>query len=46
MFKNYLKTALRNFLRHKGYTALNVIGLAIGIAASVLILQYVTTELS
>jgi len=46
MFKNYLKTTLRSFLRHKGYTTLNIVGLAIGIAASMLILQYVTSEFS
>ena len=46
MFKNYLTTALRNLLRHKGYSAINVLGLAIGIACCVLILLYVQDELS
>src|SRR3954471_16245098 len=46
MFQNYLKIAWRNILRHKQYSAINILGLAIGIAASVLILQYVTFELS
>src|SRR5205809_4331082 len=35
MFKNYCKTALRNLLRYKNYTLLNIIGLGIGIAAMV-----------
>src|SRR3954454_8900242 len=46
MFKNYFKIAWRNTMRHKQYSAINILGLAIGIAASVLILQYVTFELS
>jgi putative ABC transport system permease protein len=46
MFKNYLKIALRNFVIHKLYTAINIIGLAIGIACSILILLFVRNELS
>jgi putative ABC transport system permease protein len=46
MFKNHLKIALRNLLRHKGYSAINIIGLAMGMAACLLILQYVSFELS
>ena len=46
MLKNYLTVALRNLLRHKGYSAINVLGLAIGIACCVLILLYVQDELS
>lgn len=46
MFRNYLTVALRNLLRHKGYSAINVLGLAIGIACCVLILLYVQDELS
>ncbi len=46
MYKNYLTIALRNLLRHKGYSAINVLGLAIGIACCVLILLYVQDELS
>jgi putative ABC transport system permease protein len=46
MIRNYLKMAWRNILRHKGYSTLNILGLAIGIAASLLILQYVSFELS
>lgn len=46
MLKNYFKTAWRNIKRHKGYSLINVIGLAIGVAACLLILQYVSFELS
>ena len=46
MFFNYLKTTLRHLLRHKGSAALNVAGLAIGLASSTLILMYVQYELS
>src|SRR5678815_648086 len=46
MLKNYLTTAFRNFLRHKSFTLLNVIGLSLGMAASLLILQYVKYERS
>jgi putative ABC transport system permease protein len=33
MFKNYLKIAFRNLLRHKHYSAINILGLSIGMAA-------------
>src|SRR5215471_16326321 len=46
MFKNYFKTAWRNMMRHKAYSGINILGLAIGIAACLLILQYVSFELS
>ena len=46
MIKNYFKTAWRNILRQKGHSGINIIGLAIGIAACLLILQYVSFELS
>lgn len=46
MLKNYFKIAWRNIMRHKGYSGINIIGLAIGIAACLLILQYVSYELS
>lgn len=44
MFKNYLKTALRNIARHKGYSLINLLGLSIGIACCILILLYVQDE--
>ena len=46
MFKNYIKIALRNILRHKGYSFINIFGLAIGLCCSLLILLWVQDELS
>jgi len=46
MIKNYLKIAIRNFLKHKSYTLLNVTGLTLGMVASLLIIQYVKYERS
>ncbi len=46
MIKNYLKIALRNFRRHKGYSFINIAGFAIGMACCLLILLYVRHELS
>ena len=46
MLRNYLKTALRNLWRFKGYTLINILGLAIGIACVLLITLYVRSELS
>lgn len=46
MFQNYLKTALRIMFRQKGYSAINVISLSLGIAASLLIVLYVADELT
>ena len=46
MLKNYFKIAWRNMIRHKAYSGINIFGLAIGIAACMLILQYVSFELS
>ena len=46
MIKNYIKVAFRNFQRQAAFTALNVIGLSVGMAASLLILQYVKYERS
>jgi putative ABC transport system permease protein len=46
MFRNYLKVALRYLLKHKGYTFINVLGLAVGIAACLLILLFVRSEWS
>ena len=46
MLKNYFRTAIRNILRHKGYSAINISGLAIGMASSIFILLWVRNELS
>src|SRR5262245_28629220 len=46
MFINYLKIAVRNLLRHKGYAIVNIGGLAVGLACTLLILLWVRDELS
>lgn len=46
MIRNYLKVAGRNLLKHRGYAFINILGLAVGFAASVLIFLYVQSELS
>jgi len=46
MIKNYLLTAFRSFFKNRSFTILNVLGLSIGIVASLLILQYVKYERS
>lgn len=46
MFKNYLKVALRNLWKNKGFSAINIIGLSVGIAVCLLITLYVIDELS
>ncbi len=46
MIKNYLLSLYRNITRNKFYSALNIIGLSIGMAAAIFILLYVQDELS
>jgi putative ABC transport system permease protein len=46
MIKNYLKIAWRNLLRNKFFSTINILGLALGMACSVLILLWVQNELS
>src|SRR3978361_2260751 len=46
MFKNYLLVAFRNLTKNKAFSFINLTGLAIGMAACLLILQYVSFELS
>ena len=46
MFHNYLTVALRNIIRHKLYSLINIAGLAVGLACAVLILLFVRDELS
>lgn len=46
MFRNYMKVALRNLWKNKGYSAINILGLAVGLATCLLILLYVWDELS
>ncbi|MEP6466076.1 MAG: ABC transporter permease [Parafilimonas sp.] len=45
MFKNYLKTAWRNIRKNKAFSFINIVGLAIGIAASLLLFIIVEYEL-
>ncbi len=46
VFRHYLIVALRNLLRRPAYSVINIVGLAIGMAACILILLYVQDELS
>ncbi|MFI5194904.1 MAG: ABC transporter permease, partial [Chitinophagales bacterium] len=46
MLKNYFKIAFRNIVRHKTFAAINIAGLAIGMACSIFILLWVQNELS
>ncbi len=46
MFKNYFKTAVRNLGRHKGFSIINLSGLAAGMAVCILIFLWVQDELS
>ncbi|WP_207430700.1 ABC transporter permease [Sabulibacter ruber] len=45
MFQNYLKVAYRNLLRHKGFSFINIAGLALGLTACLLIGLFVYDEL-
>ena len=46
MYKNYFTIAWRTFLKNKGYSSINITGLAVGLAACILITLYVHYELS
>lgn len=46
MLRNYLKIALRNLRKHRTYSLINIIGLAIGLTSCLLITVYVRSELS
>jgi len=46
MIRNYFKIALRNLWKHKGFTALNVLGLSMGLCCFIVIAMYVFDELS
>lgn len=46
MLKNYIKIAWRNLLKHKGYSAINIFGLALGMAVTLMIGLWVADELN
>ncbi|HEX8331995.1 MAG TPA: ABC transporter permease, partial [Segetibacter sp.] len=46
MFQNYIKMAFRNLWNNKGFSSINILGLAIGITCSLLIFLFVTDEVS
>ena len=46
MLKNFIITAVRNLFKHKGYSLINIVGLAIGMASCLLILMFVNDELN
>ncbi len=46
MIKNYFKIAFRNLLRNKGFSIINILGLAIGMASALLILLWIQNEVS
>jgi len=46
MIKNYFKIAIRNLLRNKGFSAINISGLCIGMASAILILLWIQSELN
>lgn len=46
MFRNYIAAALRNLLRNRLYAAINIVGLAVGFAAALLIALFIRDELS
>lgn len=46
MFRNYLTTALRNLVRHKLYSFINIAGLAVALAAVIFIILFIRDELS
>ncbi|TFG74548.1 MAG: ABC transporter permease, partial [Chrysiogenales bacterium] len=46
MIKNYLKIAWRNIVRHKGYSFINIFGLAVGMACCVLMMLWIQNESS
>ncbi|HLL95717.1 MAG TPA: ABC transporter permease [Spirosoma sp.] len=46
MFRNYLKIAWRNVLRSKSFSAINILGLSVGMTCCMLLLLYIRSELS
>ncbi|OFX83380.1 MAG: hypothetical protein A2W99_11770 [Bacteroidetes bacterium GWF2_33_16] len=46
MFRNLIKTAIRNILKDFGYSSINILGLTIGIASALFLIIYISDELS
>jgi len=46
MLKNFVKIAIRNLLRSKGFSVINILGLAVGMASAILILLWIQNEMS
>ncbi|MEL6252052.1 MAG: ABC transporter permease [Bacteroidota bacterium] len=46
MLKNYLKVAIRNLIKNKAYSAINILGLALGLMVSIIVFLYVKDETS
>ncbi len=46
MWSNYIKIAFRNLIRYKGFSIINILGLSIGMACSILIFLWIQFELS
>ena len=46
MLRNYIKVIIRNVVKQKAYTFINIAGFAVGLATCILILLYVVHELS
>ena len=46
MLKNFFKTTIRNLWKNKGFAAINITGLAIGMAAAILILLWIQNQMS
>ena len=44
MIRNYLTIALRNLLKNKGFSFINILGLAVGMASAILILLWINDE--
>ena len=46
MIRNFFKIAWRNLLRNKGFSFINIFGLAVGMASTILILLWIQNEMS